>query len=125
VIRSIISKAPTVSSAEVPILRVLSDAPQKRLPAKLVIETVGASGKYFEKLCDNDLAARYVGSHRKIIEIIIRFARKNLVMAGMILSPGAEAGVWEITPKGLERIRNSQNWRAKYSVHEGIIIEET
>jgi len=124
VIRRITSKSPTGSSAEYPVLRVLSDAPKNRMCAKAVIKEVGERGRWFDKLTEDDLAARHVHSKRKIIEIVIRYARKNLVLDGMIFPPGTSAGVWEITPKGLERIRNNENWRAKYSVHEGIIIEE-
>jgi len=124
VIRSIISKSPTASSAEVPILRILSVAPQNKLRAKAVIREVGESGRWFDKLTEDDLAARYVYSKRKIVEITIRYARKNLVLDGMIFPPRTSAGIWEITPRGLERIRNNENWRPRYSAHEGIIIED-
>jgi len=124
VIRRITSVSPTASSAEIPVLRVLSDAPQNRLRAKAVIRVVGKGGKWFDKLSEDDLVARYLSSKRKIVEIAIRYARKNLVLDGMLFPPRTSPGIWEITPKGLERIRNTENWRPKYSVHEGIIIEE-
>jgi len=124
VIRRITSKSPTASSAEIPILRILSVAPQNRMRAKAVIKEVGESARWFDKLTEDDLAARHVHSKRKIVEIAIRYARKNLVLDGMIFPPDTSAGVWEITAKGLGRIQNNENWRAKYSVHDGIIIEE-
>jgi len=124
VIRRITSKSPTASSAEIPILRVLSVAPQNRLRANAVIREIGESVKWFDKLTKDDLAARYPSSKRKIFEIIIRYARKNLILDGMLFPPGTPPGIWEITSKGLERIRNNENWQPKYSVHDGIIIEE-
>jgi hypothetical protein len=117
VIRRISSKSPTASSARIPILSVLLDARENRLPARVVIQEVAESGKWFGELNEDDLAARYVNSKRRIVEIAIRYARKNLVLEGMISPPGTPAGIWEITPKGLEKLRNNEGWHAKYSIH--------
>jgi hypothetical protein len=125
VIRRITSKSPTSSSAEIAILHVLSHAPENELPAKAAINEVAESGKWFSKLNENDLAARYENSRRRIVEIVVRYSRKNLVTKGQIEPPGTRPGVWRLTPKGLERIRGDDNWRAKYSVHAAIIFENS
>jgi hypothetical protein len=122
VIRRITSKSPTSSCAEIPILHVLSHAPENGLPARAVIKEVAESGKWFSKLDEDDLAARYENSRRRIVEIVLRYSRKNLVAKGQIYPPGIRPGIWQITQKGLERISRNDNWRAKYSVHAAIMF---
>jgi hypothetical protein len=127
IIKNIISKSPTCSSCEIPILKSLDDAPNHSLQLKQVVRTVLLDRKWFPELSSNDLDALYPNSHRRISETVLKYARKNLTLKNELFSTGITPGVWRATEKGLERIHDMSKldaWRASYSVHpEAIIIE--
>ncbi len=129
--RNISARAPTTASCEIPILHILLVAQVHQLPAKDVIKKIAESGKWFEELTEDDLLARYPGSKRKIVETVIKYARKNLVLKGQSFPAIGDddtinhrpAGVWEMTPKGFERLRKDQeSWKPKYSIHKDSVI---
>jgi len=130
--RHITSKAPTSASCEIPIIVALLERGSGfRLPAKKVIEelTTTSRERWFPELNEDDLQARHPNSKRKIVEIAIRFARKNLELREELYPPSDKhpAGTWEVAMKGKMRlggwrVRGEGSWRAKYSVHTDAII---
>jgi len=99
--RHIASKAPTSTSCEIPILvTLLEKGSGFRLSAKKVIEelTTTSRQRWFPELSEEDLQARHSSSKRKIVEIAIRFARKNLELREELYPPSDKhpAGVWEV-----------------------------
>jgi len=127
VIVRISAKAPAASSPEIPILCVLSKAPESGLTTKFVLQEV-KSKKWFSRLDDDDCSARYPGSKKKIVDSVIKFARKNLVIKGDIYPAGEGGkpiGVWRITPKGADKAELLRAlWTPRYAVHDALIIEE-
>jgi hypothetical protein len=126
VVRNVTSKSPTSTCAEIPILKTLGAAPEKKLSLKAVIKEVIESGKWFPELSQEDLVARHPNSKRKIVETALKFSRKNLVLKGELFPPSDIPGIWRIAGKGLERINDPEKvdrWRRKYSEHDAIIIE--
>ena len=121
------SKAPAACSPEIPILHVLSRAPDAGVSTKLVLQEV-SSAKWFDKLSADDRNARYSGSKRKIVDSVIKFARKNLVIKGEIFPAGdggKPIGVWRITQNGMDKAEYlGGRWTPKYSDHDDVIIEE-
>jgi len=130
--RLVSSKSPTVSSCEIPILVALQEKGSgHRLSARKVIDELTSISRerWFGELCDEDLQARYSESKRKIVEITIRFARKNLELKGELYPPSDKhpAGGWESTMKGQMRlgawiVRREKSWTAKYSLHKNAVI---
>ena len=85
------------------------------------------SAKWFGNLSEDDLKARYpVIRKRLIVDSVIKFARKNLVIKSEVLGvgDGIPLGTWKITEKGLARARDEiGGWTARYRHHEAVIIE--
>jgi hypothetical protein len=107
---------PSRLNPEVPILQVLSKSPKLGLRCKFVLDQV--KQKYYPKLSYEDMQARYQNSGKRVSDTIIKFARKHLVLKGMIYAIGSECekGTWKITPLGLERMLKEENaWIPKYS----------
>ncbi|HXQ91792.1 MAG TPA: winged helix-turn-helix domain-containing protein [Nitrososphaerales archaeon] len=126
IINPVRSRAPTASACEIPILRVISRAPDKGVSTKEVLEEV-RSAKWFRELNDDDRRARYPASGKKIVDSVIKFARKNLVMRGEIYpaGEGMPIGVWRITPRGVDMAAIQEvHWKPRYSTHDAVIIEE-
>jgi len=95
------------------------------MPTRIVLQEV-RSEKWF-KLTDDDLKARYPKSRRKIVDSVIKYARKNLVLKGQILPVGENVpiGTWRATRIGLARYAVEwKEWKPRYSTHDAIIIEE-
>jgi hypothetical protein len=127
-IRHIISKSPTSSACEFPILKTLESAPDHSLSLKSVIKQVTQSGKWFTNLTDDDLEARHPHSQRKIVETTLKFSRKNLALKGQLLPASPIPGIWKMTEQGLKRARDpgqTAGWMEKYSVRNAIILEDT
>jgi len=126
IITRVRSKAPAASSPEIPILSTLMKDIPNGMSAKDVLKEVG-SAKWFDKLDDDDRKARYPKSKKKIVDSVIKFAKKNLVLKGQIYPPGKDAsfGTWKITRKGSERASMYRSsWSPKYSVHDDAVIIE-
>ncbi len=121
------SKAQTASTCEIPILSVLSNAPVNGVSTRQVLQEVRSS-KWFSELDDDDRRARYPKSKKTIVDSIIKFAKKNLVLKGEIyaVSEDKPLGIWRITQKGLIRsAMEGNNWSPRYTIHEdAILIEE-
>jgi len=118
------TRAPAASSPEIPILSVLLKSPDNGMSTRTVIKEVT---RRFDRLSEDDRRACYPESRKKIVDSVIKFARKNLVMKEEIFPAGEKnpIGVWKITPKGAEKvIALEESWRPRYSVHDAIIIEE-
>ena len=117
---------PSRRSPEVPILCVLSKSPKLGLRCKFVREQV--KRKYYPDLSGEDLEARYQNSGKKVTDSVIKFAKKHLVLKGMIcaIGPDCEKGTWKITPLGVERMLKEANaWVPKYSEYLACVpIEE-
>ena len=130
--RHVSSKSPTASSCEIPILVTLHEKGSEfKLPARKVIEELTSTTRerWFKELREEDIQARYPSSRRKIVEITIRYARKNLELKEELYPPSNEhpGGSWEITTKGRMRLRDwmvrgEYSWIAKYSRHENAVI---
>jgi hypothetical protein len=108
------TRAPARSSPEVPVLSVLARSPVLGQQTKLVLREV--ESKWFKELSKEDLKAVYPGSKKKIVETIIKFSRKNLVVKGEIHPVSEENfGTWRATAKGIERaLKEGGNWAPKY-----------
>lgn len=126
--RKVTAKAPTSSSCELPILKILSSAKDHQLSAREVIVEILSNGDWFDDLTEDDLQARYPNSRRKIVETRIKFARKNLTLKNQ-LYPCDETrdhplGIWQIADDGLDRLKKNgdEEWKPKYSVLEDAII---
>jgi len=126
VVTRVRSKAPASTSPEIPILYTLLGTPETWALARDVLKEVG-SAKWFSELDDDDRKARYPKSKKKIVDSVIKFAKKNLVLKGQVFPPGKDAplGTWKITRKGSERAAMyGSSWSPKYSVHDDAIIIE-
>jgi len=130
--RHIASRAPTSTSCEIPILATLLEKGSGfRLPARKVIEelTTTSRQRWFPELSEEDLQAGHSSSKRKIVEIAIRFARKNLELKEELYRPSDKhpAGVWGLAMKGKMRLgawanRGQDQWKANYSIHEDALM---
>ncbi len=95
------------------------------MPTRSVIQEV-RNGKWF-KLSYDDLRGRYPGSKKKIVDSVVKFARKNLVMKGEVfpVGEGNPIGIWKITAKGADMAQiRSAFWKPRYSTHDALVIEE-
>jgi len=108
------TRAPARSSPEIPILCILAKSPSLGQYTRVVLKEV--ENKWFRELTDTDLNAVYPESKKKIVETIIKFSRKNLVVRGEIHPVSEENfGTWRATAKGIERALNEEgNWVPKY-----------
>jgi hypothetical protein len=75
------------------------------MPTKTVLQEV-RSAKWFGKLSEDDLEARYPQSKKKIVDSVVKFAKKNLALKGQVFPLGKDVpyGTWKITRKGSERV---------------------
>jgi hypothetical protein len=124
VITRVNAKAPACSACEIPILSVLSEAPEEGMRAKVVIRQVKT--KWFNRLNPVDCVARYPFSRKKITDTVVKFSKKNLALKHEVFPVSEEIplGNWKITQKGLVRVRNEiGGWTARYGYHDAIIIE--
>jgi hypothetical protein len=120
------SRAPACSSCEIPILHVISKDTINGVRTRDVIQEVRGE-KWFGGLNDDDRQARYPSSKKKIVDSVIKYARKNLTLKGDIfpVGRGSSLGAWKITQKGLERVvMHARDWSPRYSTHDAVIIEE-
>jgi hypothetical protein len=108
------TRAPARSSPEIPILCTLAKAPTLGQPTKVVLKEV--ENRWFRELTDIDLKAVYPESKKKIVETIIKFSRKNLVVKGEIYPISEENfGTWRATARGIERaLKEGGSWIPKY-----------
>jgi len=125
VITGIKSKAPACACCEIPILITLARTPETGMRTKDVLEEVRT--KFFDRLNSDDCEARYPVSRRRIVESVMKFSKKNLVLKQEVfpVGEGLPVGTWKVTEKGLARVRNNMGkWTARYSNHDGILIRE-
>ena len=119
------TRAPARSNPEIPILCILAKSPTLGQQTRVVLKEV--ESEWFRELTETDLKAVYPESKKKIVETIIKFSRKNLVVKGEI-HPASEEnfGTWRATQKGIERaLKEQRSWTTKYvDVHSMIEIEE-
>ncbi|MDA4129206.1 MAG: hypothetical protein OK457_00395 [Thaumarchaeota archaeon] len=118
------TRAPVRSNPEIPILCVLAKSPTLGQHTKVVLKVV--ESKWFKELTETDLKAVYPESKKKIVETIIKFSRKNLVVKGEIHPLGEETfGTWRATPKGIERaLKEGGGWVPKYVDVDSMIVAE-
>jgi hypothetical protein len=121
------TKAPASSSPEIPILTVLSRVPVGGIPTAAVLREVRE--KWFPSLDADDLRAVYPESKKKVVDTVVKFARKHLVAKGQVYPEGIEnpVGTWKATSSGIERaFKEQEGWHARYvEVHSMIEAEET
>jgi hypothetical protein len=120
------SQSPASGSTEIPILCVLSRAPDLQMRAKAVLQEV-TGPKWFPNLSEEDRKARYPRSKRKIVESVAKWSKKDLVLSNQIYSPQevTNPGMWKLTAKGLARAKvDASGWTARYAVHEDAIVIE-
>jgi hypothetical protein len=84
--------------------------------------------KWFPALDADDLRAVYPESKKKVVDTVVKFARKHLVAKGQIYPVGSEnpVGTWKATSSGIERaFKDQEGWHARYvEVHSLIEAEE-
>jgi hypothetical protein len=115
-------RGPARRNPEIPILCVLSKSPKLGLKCRFVREEL--KRKFYPALTLKDLEARYQKSGKKIIDSIIKFAKKHLVLRGEVYALGTlcNRGTWKITPLGLERmLKDESSWFPKYSEYLGYV----
>ncbi len=117
------AKAPASSSCQIPILSVLSKAPVNGMLARDVLKQVKG---LFGDLEEDDLAARYPSSKKKITDTVIKFCKKNLAMKNQIYQTGHEGipiGIWKITRIGQARAAMEiGGWKPRYTRHDAILV---
>jgi hypothetical protein len=115
------TRAPARRSPEIPILCVLAKSPTLGQHTKVVLREIEC--KWFKELTELDLKAVYSESKKKIVETIIKFSRKNLVVRGEVHPVSEEnLGTSRATSKGIERaLKEGGSWVPKYvEVHSMI-----
>jgi hypothetical protein len=123
VINRVTVKAPVCTACELPILTVLRESPDSGIEAKAVIREVI---KWFDRLDEQDVNARYEKSRKKITQSIIKYAKKNLALKAQIYQAGEgkPIGIWRITEKGSQRVAKDKDaWMPKYHTHDAVIEE--
>ena len=96
---------PTQKDVEIPLLRVLEKLGGEGKPQEIYPRVA----KYFPQLTEDDLKERLSSSpHTFKWRNLIQWARQSLVDSGEI--DGSTHGVWKITPKGLQRINESEEF---------------
>jgi hypothetical protein len=120
------TRAPASSSPEIPVLSILSEQPTFGMPTHTVLYKVET--EWFRELTELDTKAVYPESKKKIVDSIVKFAKKHLIMKGQVFPPSEDhpVGVWWATPLGMERaLKESSAWAPKYvEVHSMIETEE-
>ena len=108
------TRAPERRSSEIPILCILAKSPTLGQHTKVVLKEV--ESKWFKELTELDLKTVYSESKKKIVETIIKFSRKNLVVKGEIYPVSEENfGTWRATARGIERaLKEGGSWTPKY-----------
>jgi hypothetical protein len=113
---------PSRRNPEIPILCVLSRSPKLGLECRFVREEL--KRKYYPALRPEDLEARYKESGKKIVDSVVKFAKKHLVLRGEVYEVGrtCKRGIWRITPIGLERmLKEESTWVPKLSEYLGYV----
>ena len=80
--------------------------------------------KFYPALSFEDLEARYQKSGKKIVDSVIKFAKKHLVLRSEVyaVDRGCKRGIWRITPIGLERmLKEESDWIPKFSEYLGYV----
>jgi hypothetical protein len=123
--QSVVSRAPSRASPEIPILATLAKSPSG-LKTKEVLRQVKAH--WLQELSETDLAAVYAESKKKVADTIIKYARKHLVEKGELYAPSEDnpIGIWRATAKGMNRALSEQeSWKPCYVRVTAVIeIEE-
>jgi len=97
------------------------------MPTKTVLQEL-KSAQWFGKLSDDDRSALYAKSRRRVVDSVIKFSRKNLVIRNEIypVGQGMPTGTWKATKKGLERFaKEKEGWIARYRIHDAILEEKS
>jgi len=124
-IRKITSRAPQRNSAEVPILVILSRCPASGIKTKIVLEEV-RSARRFPGLSEEDLHALNQHSMKRVVDSIIKYSRKQLVLKGQIYPIGenCQVGIWKITNLGVERVlKEGLDWIPTYSERPAVVLD--
>jgi hypothetical protein len=120
------TRAPAGSGPELPILSILSRSPTSGIRTHVVLNEVKT--KWFPELTLTDTNAVYPESKKKIVDSVIKFAKKHLIIKGQVFPPSTEnpVGIWRITPLGIQMaLKNTGNWVPKYTdVHSLMEAEE-
>jgi len=84
--------------------------------------------KWYPALDAEDLSAIYPESRKKVVDTVVKFARKHLVAKGQVYAPSEEnpVGTWHATSKGIERaFTEREGWLPRYvEVHSLIVYKE-
>lgn len=98
------------SNIELPLLKVLSEASESRLPVSKAVEKVL---DHYPDLSKEDLLSELPSGENRW-KNRIRWTRQRLMESGLAHSP--ERGVWEITDEGRERVgREWAGWGPSYT----------
>jgi hypothetical protein len=97
------TRAPSNSSPEIPVLSILSEQPTFGMLTHTVLYKVET--EWFPELTELDTKAVYPESKKKIVDSIVKFAKKHLIIKGQVFPPSEDhpVGVWWATPLGMER----------------------
>ena len=115
-------RGPSRRNPEIPILCVLSRSPKLGVECRFVREEL--KRKFYPALSLEDLEARYQKSGKKIVDSVIKFAKKHLVLRGEVYEVGrtCKRGTWQITALGLERmLKEKSAWVPKLSEYLGYV----
>jgi hypothetical protein len=110
------TKAPKRGSPEVPILAILARSPETGTRTRIVLQEV--ERLWFRALDADDLKAVYPGSKKRVVQTVVKYARKHLIGKGEIFPPSEEnpVGYWRATEKGILRAINEQgSWMPSYA----------
>lgn len=80
------------------------------------------------ELSDDDRSALFTKSRRRVVDSVIKFSRKNLVIRGEMypVGPGIPAGTWKATEKGLHRFaKEKDGWTPRYRIHDAILEQKS
>jgi len=109
---------PSQRNIELPLLKVLADAGGK-LP---VPEAIQGVTKYFPGITPEELASELDSGGNRWLNRV-RWVRQNLVRDGELAAPAK--GIWEITNRGLQRLKADwSSWKPKYVEELSIDAEE-
>ena len=109
------TRAPASNSTEISVLSILSEQPTYGMPTHTVLYKVETES--FRELTELDTKAVYPESKKKIVDSIVKFAKKHLIIKGHVFPPSEDhpVGVWWATPLGMERARKENSaWAPKY-----------
>ncbi|MFI5420851.1 MAG: hypothetical protein ACHQ1H_07770 [Nitrososphaerales archaeon] len=119
------TRAPTRTSPELAILSILARSPASGIRTYIVLHEVKT--KWFPELTVTDTNAVYPESKKKIVDSVIKFAKKHLIMRGEVFPPSAEnpMGIWRATSLGVERaLKEAGNWVPKYTDVNSLVQTE-